>query len=101
MLRAFDDLGESQIKSGRRLRSGIHRCAEARVSRLAAVHGQEECAFAARFVERVDKGSAEKHFVLNGDGVQLAGAHADESHLGRRVFFFFNLDVFARPVRLP
>jgi hypothetical protein len=101
MLSTFNDLGKDQVKSKSRFGSGIHRRAEASISRLTAVHRHDESTFAARFVKRIYKASTKKDFVLDGDSMQLARSNAEEGHLRSRVPFFADLEPCAGTLGLP
>ena len=68
----------ARSKPASRLRAGVHRDAEAGAAGLAAVHRDDERALAPRLVVRIDVRALQEHAVLDGDGVQLAGAHAEE-----------------------
>src|SRR5271157_4412187 len=81
-------LCESEIEAGSRLRSGIHRSAEAVAASQPAIDRQNKQALAPRFVARINELTLEKDFVLNGDRMQFAGAHAEESIIWRGALFF-------------
>ena len=95
------DFGQRDVETGIHFRTGVHGDAEAGRARLAAIHRDDERLLAARAVMRIDIGAAEKHLVLDGDGSELAGPHADEGagfHLLGRCA---HRDVVAIPLRFP
>ena len=84
---AVQQFGQRQVETGLRTRSGMHRDAETRAARLAAVHRDDERAVAPRLVVRIDMRTAEEHVVLDGDRMQFAGPHGEEGKalLRRRI----------------
>ena len=84
-----EQFGQCEVVARLRLRAGLHRDAEAGAAGLAAIDRDDEVPFAPRAVMRIGIGVAHQHAVLDGDGGDLAGAHADEGEaravLRRRV----------------
>ena len=90
--------GQREVVAGLGLGAGVHRSTEAGSAGLAAVHRDEEGILAARPVVRVSESSAKKDPVLDGDCVELAGPHPDESEpLGGR-FLGNDLHIVALPL---
>ncbi len=84
----LQQFGERKIEAGSRLRSGIHRGAEAGTTSRTAIDGYEKHAFAPRLVAGINELTIEEHFVLDRDRVQFAGAHPEESIPWRGALFF-------------
>ena len=80
-----DQFGQREVVAFCRLGAGVHRCAEARATGLAAIHRDDERALAPRLVVRIDVGSLQEHAILYGDRVQLAGSHREEGVALRRL----------------
>ena len=80
-----EQFGQRKVEAGLGLRAGVHRRAEAGAARLAAVHRDDERALAPRLVVRIDIRPLQEHAVLDGDGVQFAGAHGEEGVALRRL----------------
>src|SRR5271165_218940 len=77
-----DQFGQREVKARLRLGPRLHRDAEARAARLAAVDGDEEGVAATACVGFVVEWALAEHAVLDGDGIELAGAHAEEGVAG-------------------
>src|SRR5271165_4389779 len=73
-----EELGQRDVEAGVGLRTGSHGHAETGATSLATIGGDDEGPFAPRLIVRVDIGPAEEDAVLDGDRMEVAGAHADE-----------------------
>ena len=93
--------GQREVEAFRGFGAGVHRSAETGAAGLAAVHRNDEDALAAGLVVRVDIGSLQEHPVLDGDGVQLAGSHGQQSELLGRFRIGGDGDAGRMPVRPP
>ena len=79
MIVAIEQFGQGEVETGLRLRTGLHRDAEAGSAGFAAVHGDEEIVLAAAADNPCSGyGPLDEHPVLNGDRVKFAGAHAEK-----------------------
>ena len=78
MSSSAQQLGQCQVESAGHLRARAHGDTEARPAGHGAVDRDNERVLPPRPVVGIDVAAADKHSVLDGDGLQLAGAHADE-----------------------
>ena len=75
---AVEQLGQDQIEAARRARARLHGHAEARAARLPAIDRDQQGTVAPRGVVGIDEAAVQEDPILDGDGVQLACARADE-----------------------
>ena len=87
---AVEQLRQRNVVSGLRLRTGVHRDAEACATRRDAVDGDEEGAVTPGGIVAVNVAAAHEHPILDVDGVQFTGPHPDECH--RLVLYRLLLD---------
>ncbi len=96
---ALEDFRKREIEAASRFRPGLHRNTKTGAARLAAIDRDDENILPPRLIRRIDKLSAEENLVLNGNGVQFAGAHAKKSQLGREGLFREHLKTIRRAPR--
>ena len=77
----LDDLGQRQVEAGVDLWPGAHRNAKAGAARNRAIHGDDEGVLPPQPIGLVDIGPLKENAILDSDGVQFAGADADEGEL--------------------
>ena len=80
-------LRQRQIEARIGLGPSTHRNAETCAAGLAAVHCDDEGISASRFIGHVRIRAVAEHLVLNADGADLAGPHADECEFGSLALF--------------
>ena len=83
------------------LRARVHRHAETGAAGLAAVHRDDEIVTAALAIARVEIRTADKHPILDRDGMQFASAHAEEGEFRRRFLVGDDGKTVALAPRLP
>src|SRR6516164_1116376 len=99
---AFQGFGQRQVEPERGLGPRLHRHAEAGPSRLSAVDRDNDRSFSSGLISGVHMLPVEEHPILDRDGVQLAGANADERKLGWLLAILRDLKpAIARAVGLP
>ena len=98
---AFQDLGQCQIKTRRRLGASLHRHAKAGAAGLAAVDGNQESVFAPRLIHRVHIRAVKKDTILYGDCMQFARADCQEGVFRRPLALDRHLVAVAVALGLP
>ena len=87
MLGPVEKLGQGDVEPLLNARTRAHRNAEARASRLAAIDGHDQRAFAQGLVMRVNVHVADENPVLDLDRANFTRPHADKGEtIGRRRF---------------
>ena len=79
MTLVVQDFCQCKIKSNCCFWSGAHRCTETCSACLSAIDCHNEITGAFSFIDRIDKRSTEKYFILNSDGVQIARTNTKKS----------------------
>ena len=78
---AVEQLGEGEVEPCRRPGAGAHRDAETRAAGQGAVDGDDEGIRAPDAITRVAVGAAQEYAILDGDGREFAGPHANKGEL--------------------